>query len=137
MAPSFAGAPVAEATSVVTKDPFPTDLSPLSPRWTVVDTFQRGSERYIVARDNWVSSPDLSLLTAREQQIVVRAALGRSSKEAAHELGITHATARVLLSRAYRRLGVRTQRELLRLPSIRQLSDKVRDEGSSTRPVVP
>jgi DNA-binding CsgD family transcriptional regulator len=63
----------------------------------------------------------LGLLTRREQQVVLGAASGKSTKEIAHELGISPSTARVLLSRACSRLGVRSRKQLLTLPSVRAL----------------
>ena len=90
-------------------------------RWTLVDAADRGGDRYVLARENQTPLPGLHLLTEREQQVVVSAAIGRSAKETAYELGISHSTARVLLSRAYSRLGVRSRKELFALPSIRGL----------------
>jgi DNA-binding CsgD family transcriptional regulator len=93
----------------------------VSGRWTLVDAVSRRGQRYIVARENEVQPPGLDDLTGRELQVVASAAAGRSNKEIAYELGISHATVRVLLSRAGLRLGVRSRRQLLQLPSIRGL----------------
>jgi DNA-binding CsgD family transcriptional regulator len=92
----------------------------VSGRWTLVDVSDRGA-RFIAARENQTSPRGLDALTDREQQVVASAVAGRSTKEIAYELGISHATARVLLARSYSRLGVRTRRELFDLPNIRVL----------------
>jgi DNA-binding CsgD family transcriptional regulator len=63
----------------------------------------------------------LDRLTARERQVVVSAALGRTNKEIAYTLGIGHSTARVLLARAFRRLGVSSRAEFLALPIVQTL----------------
>ncbi len=44
-------------------------------------------------------------LSPREQQVVDMIAGGRSQKETAFELGVSHATVRVLYARAMKRLG--------------------------------
>jgi DNA-binding CsgD family transcriptional regulator len=103
----------------------PDALTPWTPRvatrWTLVEVTAGRRERYLVARENLAPVPGLEALTQREQQVVASAAGGKSNKEIAYELGISFATTRVLLSRAYARLGVHTRRELLQLPDIRAL----------------
>ena len=83
-------------------------------RWTLVDAYQRGGARYIVARENLAPVRGLARLTARERQVAALLALGRSTKEIAYALGIADSTARVLLARAAVRLGARTREELIR-----------------------
>lgn len=90
-------------------------------RWTLVDAFSKDGERFIVARENQAHVRGLEALTEREQQVVACAAGGSTNKEIAYDLGISHATTRVLLARACRRLGVRSREDLLRLPTIRAL----------------
>ena len=90
-------------------------------RWTLIDAFTRAGERYIVARENQTIAPGLGALTAREQQVLASAASGRANKEIAYELGVSHATVRVLFARACRRLGVRSRKQLFDLPCIRSL----------------
>jgi DNA-binding CsgD family transcriptional regulator len=89
-------------------------------RWTLLDVSDAGTPA-IAARENQTSLPGLDVLTDREQQVVASAVAGRTTKEIAYELGISHATARVLLARAYGRLRVRSRRELFALPTIRVL----------------
>jgi len=102
-------------------DPTTSWLPRVVTRWTLVDAYNRQGQRYIVARENQAPVPGLDRLTEREQQVVASAAAGKSNKEIAYELGISHSTTRVLLSRAYARLGVRTRKDLFQLPSIRAL----------------
>jgi DNA-binding CsgD family transcriptional regulator len=52
-------------------------------------------------------------LTERERQAVERAAAGATNKEVAYDLHIAHATVRVLMHRAARKLGARRRSELL------------------------
>ncbi len=82
-------------------------------RWTLVDSFEEGGRRYVVARENQADLHGFTTLTDRERQVVVHAALGLTNKEIAYTLGISHVTVRVLLARAARRLGVRSRTELL------------------------
>ena len=100
-------------------------------RWTLVDAFSSNGERYIVARENQTAAVGLGTLTPREQQIVAIAATGRSNKEVAYELGISHPTVRVLLARACRRLGVRTRKELFEYPAVRALLGRPPGDNST------
>jgi DNA-binding CsgD family transcriptional regulator len=90
-------------------------------RWTLVDSFEENGRRYIVARENQVDANGFARLTDRERQVVVHAALGSSNKQIAYDLGISDATVRVLMARAAGRMGVRTRRELLDHPALREL----------------
>ena len=93
-------------------------------RWrplTVVDSFERGGARYIVARENQAAVRGLAVLSDRERQVVAYAALGQSTKETAYALGISDSTVRVLLSRAAAKLGARTHAMLLAHPGVRAL----------------
>jgi DNA-binding CsgD family transcriptional regulator len=90
-------------------------------RWTFVEAYDRRGERYIVARENQAPAPGLVSLTEREQQVVASAATGKTNKEIAYELGISASTTRVLLSRAYARLGISSRKQLFQLPSVRAL----------------
>src|SRR4051812_43002802 len=90
-------------------------------RWTLVDRFERGGRRYIVARENRSQLRGLLALSERERQAVAYLAIGQSTKEAAYALGISDATVRVLLSRAAAKLGVRSRSALLSHPEVRRL----------------
>ena len=89
-------------------------------RWTLLEA-QASGQRYVIARENQLHAAGLDLLTEREQQVVIAAALGKTNKEIAYELGISDATARVLLARACARLSVPSRRELLALPWVRAM----------------
>jgi DNA-binding CsgD family transcriptional regulator len=94
-------------------------------RWTLVDGPAEERERCMLARENQLQPQGFDGLTERERQVVVSVATGRSLKEVGYELGISYATARVLLARAYGRLGVTSRDDLLALPSIRALRGEV------------
>ena len=90
-------------------------------RWTLVDRFERGGARYIVARENQAQVQGFLSLSDRERQIVAYVALGQSTKETAYALGISDTTVRVHLKHAATKLGVRTRGQLLRHPEVRNL----------------
>ncbi|HTA93186.1 MAG TPA: LuxR C-terminal-related transcriptional regulator [Polyangiaceae bacterium] len=91
-----------------------------SARWTLVDSYEEGGRRYIVARENQVEARRFGDLTDRERQIVVHASLGMTNKQIAYTLGISDATVRVLMARAAKRFGVRTRKELLAHPMMNE-----------------
>jgi DNA-binding CsgD family transcriptional regulator len=82
-------------------------------RWSLVDQFESDGRRYVVARCNDVTTPSLATLTARELQVVAYAALEHQNKFIAYELGIATSTVGVLLSRAAKKLGVRSRAALV------------------------
>lgn len=84
-------------------------------RWSLVDHFERGGRQYLVAHRNDCQPAPLALLTERERQVVALAAMGHSNKSIAYDLGIATSTVGVLVSRALRRLGLRSRHELRRL----------------------
>jgi DNA-binding CsgD family transcriptional regulator len=92
-----------------------------SARWTLIDTFERGGARYIVARENQTEVPGLASLSDRERQAVAYLAVGQSTKETAYALGISDVTVRVLIARAASKLGVRSRADLLEHPEVRVL----------------
>jgi DNA-binding CsgD family transcriptional regulator len=82
-------------------------------RWSLVDHFERGGKRYLLAqRNDWDVGP-LELLTERERQVVGLAALGHPNKMIGYTLGITVSTVGVLLTRASRKLGASSRRALI------------------------
>ena len=97
-------------------------------RWTLVDSYQEGGNRYVVARENCAEAHDFAAFTDRERQVVVHAALGMSNKEIAYTLGVADATVRVLMTRIARRLGVRTRKEVLEHAMLRGLQPRVQAE---------
>jgi DNA-binding CsgD family transcriptional regulator len=82
-------------------------------RWTLVDRYERGGQRYVLARENAPGSFGPSQLSAREQQVAALAALGRSNKLISYELGLAHSTVRVLIARACAKLAVLSRCELV------------------------
>ena len=56
----------------------------------------------------------LLTLSLREREVIDQLRAGRTAKEAARELGIELSTVRTHQYRAFRRLGIRTQKDLLR-----------------------
>jgi DNA-binding CsgD family transcriptional regulator len=80
-------------------------------RWTLVDRFERDGKRYIVASENEPSVASSHDLSSRERQVIASAALGRTNKEIAYDLGLADSTVRVLLARAAKKLGVRNRDE--------------------------
>ncbi len=83
-------------------------------RWSVVDHFETDGKRYLVARMNEPVARGVATLTQRERQVLEFAALDRTNKEIAYDLGIAAATVRVLLSRSARKLGARSRGEVIR-----------------------
>ncbi len=81
-------------------------------RWSLVDHFERGGSQYLVAHRNECQPAPLALLTERERQVVALAAMGHANKSIAYDLGIATSTVGVLLSRALKRLGLRSRRQL-------------------------
>jgi DNA-binding CsgD family transcriptional regulator len=84
-------------------------------RWSLVDHFERGGRRYIVARRNEHGGPDPRALSLRERDVAQLAALGKSNKLIAYELGVSESTVATHLSTAMRKLRVKTRVELLRM----------------------
>ncbi|MCW5834251.1 MAG: LuxR family transcriptional regulator [Labilithrix sp.] len=82
-------------------------------RWTLVDEFRRDGEHYIVARVNAMTTKPMSRLSERERQVVACLSMGQTNKEAAYELGLSHSTVRVLVARAFAKLGVDTRAALV------------------------
>lgn len=82
-------------------------------RWSLVDHFEQDGKHYILAERNDPEPAPFALLTARERQVVALAALGHANKMIGYELGISVSTAGVLLSRAARKLGVRSRSALV------------------------
>jgi DNA-binding NarL/FixJ family response regulator len=82
-------------------------------RWTLVDRYEENGRRYVLARENAPGGQRAGRLSTREQQVASLAALGRSNKLIAYELGVAHATVRVLMARACAKLGVSSRAGLV------------------------
>ncbi len=81
-------------------------------RWSLVDRFESDGRHFLIARKNppRAGTPNL---TEREACVVALAALGRTNKDIAYELGLSVGTIGTVLSRAARKLGVRTRAQLI------------------------
>jgi DNA-binding CsgD family transcriptional regulator len=85
----------------------------VSARWSLVDQFDRGGRRYIIAHANEPKTQGLPSLSERERLVVQYAALGHPNKLIAYELGLAVSTVATFLRRAMKKLGLRTRLELI------------------------
>lgn len=83
-------------------------------RWTLVEHFEHGGRRYLLARENEPHVPEPAALSQRERQVLAYAAMGHSNKEIAYELGIAHSTVKVFLFRCRTKLRANSRAELVR-----------------------
>jgi DNA-binding CsgD family transcriptional regulator len=82
-------------------------------RWSLLDQFESDGRRFVVARENVPQPPGPGAFTTRERQVVGYAALGHDNKIIAYDLGIAHATVKVLMARAAAKLGVHSRAEVI------------------------
>jgi DNA-binding CsgD family transcriptional regulator len=82
-------------------------------RWSLLEQFERGGQRYIVARRNDATVSGVDVLSERERQAVGYAALRHSNKMIAYEMGLAANTVGVLLHRAAKKIGVASRDELI------------------------
>jgi DNA-binding NarL/FixJ family response regulator len=82
---------------------------------SLVDRFESDGRRYLVARVCTPGVHDPRRLSARERQVLLLIALGRSQKFAAYELGIRISTATTHVRNAMRKLGVQRRMDLVRV----------------------
>lgn len=87
----------------------------VSGRWSLVDHFESGGRRFIVARRNPLGVSDPRALTERERAVAHLAALGKSNKLIAYELGLSTATVSTHLAAVIRKLRVSSRIDLVRL----------------------
>jgi DNA-binding CsgD family transcriptional regulator len=87
----------------------------VSGRWPLVDHFERGGRRFIVARRNEHACRDPRTLGARERDVANLVALGKSNKLIGYELGIAEPTVASHLRSAMRKLGATSRVELVQL----------------------
>lgn len=85
-----------------------------SGNWSIVDAFDSGGRRYLVALPN-DEPPPRCPLSPREDEVVRGVVQGLSNKAIAWELGLSTPTVSTLISRAYRKLGVTSRAGLIRL----------------------
>jgi DNA-binding NarL/FixJ family response regulator len=84
-------------------------------RWSLLDRFESGGRRYIVACENQNTPRVPRCLTPREEHVAQLAARGRSNHEIAYELGVDFETVSAHLKRALRKLGCSGRGNLIRL----------------------
>lgn len=83
-------------------------------RWSLLDQYDTDGKRFVVAMENGPPTPvSCKELSERELQVMTQSNLGHTDKEIAYELGLASSTVRVLLHRAFRKLGASTRREAL------------------------
>ena len=82
--------------------------------WTVVDRFDRGGRRFIVARRGTATGCGTGPLTPREHRAATLAALGYTNKLIGYALGTSPSTVTRRLQRAATKLGARSRTELIR-----------------------
>jgi DNA-binding NarL/FixJ family response regulator len=78
-------------------------------RWRVVEEYERDGRQYLLA----CRVIGFAELSRRERQVVACACLDHSNKVVAYELGLALSTVRVLMSRAMKKYGARSRKELL------------------------
>jgi DNA-binding NarL/FixJ family response regulator len=84
-------------------------------RWTLVERVDTDGKRLLLAKRNQPDSVADSALTERERSVVERASLGGSLRHVAYELGVAESTVSETLSRALKKLGIKTRAELVEL----------------------
>jgi len=77
-------------------------------RWTTLVELEMGGFHYRLVREGQRK------LTPRERDVVEQVLRGLTNKEIAYDLGIAHATVRVLLHRVMVKMGVQSRGDLLK-----------------------
>lgn len=81
----------------------------------VVDSFEADGRRFVLAKRFDDGTGDRRGLTPQECRVVARAAFGESRKATGYRLGLSRSRVSSLLCSAMRKLGVRTQAQLVLL----------------------
>ncbi len=87
--------------------------SVLQGRWSLVDWFDTDGRRFVVVVPNPPGCNDPRGLTGREREVAELAARGKTSKLISYQLGVSTQRVSMLLASAKRKLGVRTQAQLV------------------------
>ena len=82
-------------------------------RWSLVDWFDTDGRRFVLAKPNPPELGDPRGLSEREHQVATYAARGESSKLIAYRFGISTQRVSALLQSAMRKLGAKTQAQLV------------------------
>ncbi|MEM7138748.1 MAG: helix-turn-helix transcriptional regulator [Myxococcota bacterium] len=85
----------------------------LDGQWSMLDWFDHGGRRYVLVRPNAPRSRDPRALSPREHQVATYAALGESGKIVGYRLGLSPTLVSTSLRSAMRKLGVKTQAQLV------------------------
>jgi DNA-binding CsgD family transcriptional regulator len=80
---------------------------------SMIGWFVSNGRRFTLARPSDPSLGDPRALTAREQEVVLRTARGESRKVVADQVGISRSGVSRVLGTAMRKLGVKSQSELV------------------------
>lgn len=87
----------------------------LEGEWSLVERFERDGRRYYIACENPVDGQGPRSLTRRERQVVELVSRGHTNKLAAYTLGVSESAISLHLSRALKKLGLRTRIELVQV----------------------
>jgi DNA-binding CsgD family transcriptional regulator len=90
-------------------------LGLVSGRWSLVDRFDNDGRRFLVACRNDPQVSDPRALTLRERQVLAYVAMGQPLKLIAYSLGLSVSAVSGLRTRAMRKLGLRTQADIVSL----------------------
>jgi DNA-binding CsgD family transcriptional regulator len=104
----------------------------LSGRWKLIDHFDAGGRRFVIARGKPPAAPDrrpAARLTERERDVCARAAAGFANKVIAADLGVAVSTVGSLLLRATRKLRCTSREELIR--AFRFVEERWNENGST------
>jgi DNA-binding NarL/FixJ family response regulator len=82
-------------------------------RWTLRERSEDDGKASLHAYPNQPMASGPRALSVRERQVASLAALGRSNKLIAYELGLAHSTVRVLIARAGQKIGAHSRAELI------------------------
>lgn len=100
-------------------------------QYSTIDRFESDQRRYVLAFLNEPSLLDPRGLTTAESAVAAWAARGHPEKVIAYELGLAQGTVSALLSRAYRKLGIRSRAALVaRLAVPTRLERMKLDDGA-------
>ena len=82
-------------------------------QWSLVDHFDHGGCRFLVLHRNEVTVRPWHLLGLRARHVVACAAMGRSNKQIACDLGVTPSAIAMCVARAAKKLGIASRVELI------------------------
>lgn len=83
--------------------------------WLLVDQFDRGTRRYVVACRSTPGAREAAALTEQEQRVAAGLAGGAANKEIAYEIGLSVPRVANIVRSVKRKLGVRSRSEAVTL----------------------